>query len=338
MARKAYHPPENSTNTLAQSTLHIRLQALEKEHRRLLQQIKKKRTELNNFMEQTRSVASEMFHKSTPSFQQILTIDEEIHQLFNELLTNSKFKKQTKQKIQEVYLQLQFAGILSPKRQEKFEESFKEDSDHKVPPPHEDNYYYRQESQSEIESNSANRSDSRKIRSLFLQLAEIFHPDKVQDSETQVRYTEIMKEINKAYQEGDLARLLEIEQRYQVGETIDSNNEGDLERTCTRLEQQNELLKTQYESLKAELRSFKKTPEGSIVSDFRKVKKQGFDPIAQMLEQVESQVQIISGIRDFVRDFQQQKISVKEFLGGPPILRSISEDIMDSFLEQMFGG
>jgi hypothetical protein len=45
-----------------------------------------------------------------------------------------------------------------------------------------------------------------------------------------MRHTEIMKEINKAYQEGDLARLLEIERRYQVGETIDSNSEDDLTR------------------------------------------------------------------------------------------------------------
>ncbi|MFM6476490.1 MAG: molecular chaperone DnaJ, partial [Dolichospermum sp.] len=84
----------------------------------------------------------------------------------------------------------------------------------------------------------------------FLRLAEIFHPDKVKDNETQMTHTEIMKEINKAYQEGDLARLLEIERQYEVGEAIDNNSEDDLSRRCKNIEQHNQILKTQYEKLK----------------------------------------------------------------------------------------
>lgn len=50
------------------------------------------------------------------------------------------------------------------------------------------------DSQQEIQSTSASRTgDYRKIRQTFLKLAEVFHPDKVQDSETHKSHAEIMK-------------------------------------------------------------------------------------------------------------------------------------------------
>lgn len=68
----------------------------------------------------------------------------------------------------------------------------------------ENNHYYENEDISQPRP-------SRDLRKIFLKLADKFHPDKASDNETRVFYTEIMKEINIAYQSGDLARLLEIE-------------------------------------------------------------------------------------------------------------------------------
>jgi hypothetical protein len=335
--------PALATKSLALSSLHLRLEALEKEHQWLLKQIKKKQTELNNFVEQMRSLATDIFHKGTPSFKKLAELDEEIHALFDEILTQRKFGKQTKKNIEGVYRNLQMAGIISPKgdREEadtELDELFEtEEQENDVSGSSQERRHQYQQAHQEIEFSSANKDESRKIRQTFLRLAEIFHPDKVKDDETQMRHTEIMKEINKAYQEGDLARLLEIERRYQVGETIDSNSEDDLTRKCNRLEQEKEFLKTQYETLKRELRLVKNTPEGVMVSDCRKAYREGIDPIAQMLEQVESEIQVISEIRDFVKDFREQKITIKEFLSGPIILHQMHQEIMEDLLEQMLG-
>ncbi|MFN6034516.1 MAG: molecular chaperone DnaJ, partial [Dolichospermum sp.] len=163
----------------------------------------------------------------------------------------------------------------------------------------------------------------------------IFHPDKVKDNETQMTHTEIMKEINKAYQEGDLARLLEIERKYEVGEIIDNNSENDLSRKCKTIEQQNEILKNQYEKLKQELRLVKNTPEGTMVADYKKATKQGVDCIALMLETMQTQIKMVAEIRDFVQDFKDKKITIKEFLAGPESLRSTQEDMMEELLEKM---
>lgn len=336
--------PASQTTLLALSSLHIRLEVLEKEHQWLLKQIKRKRTELKNFVEQMRSLATEIFHRGTPKFTQLTDIDREIHTLFDEIFSTRKFGKQTKKNIEEIYRSLQIARIISPNFQNDEDEDAELDELFETPENENDfsrssqaeshQHYETQQVESPF---TAKTDESRKVRQTFLKLAEIFHPDKVTDNETQMRHTEIMKEINKAYQEGDLARLLEIEQQHKAGEAISSNNEDDLSRICTRIEQENEFLKTQYEKLKAELRLVKNSPEGEMVSDCRKAVKKGIDPVAQMLEQVESEIRVISEIRDFVKDFREQKITIKEFLYGPPILNRMKQEMMEDLLEQMFG-
>ncbi|HEY9801946.1 MAG TPA: J domain-containing protein [Leptolyngbyaceae cyanobacterium] len=344
MARKTSSTSASThTKPLALSQLHIRLDGLEKEHQSLLKKIKRKRTELKNFVENMRSLATEVFQKATPSFTKMSELDKEIHTLFAEIFSSRKFGKQTEKKVKAVYLNLQFAGIISPKfasedaeqeLDEMFGDSPEENDSSQENNSHSNQY---QQTQRELASPSATRTEeSRKIRQTFLRLAEIFHPDKVKDSETQMNHTEIMKEINKAYQEGDLARLLEIEQKHKVGESIDNNSEDDLSRKCKTLEQQNEILITQYENLKRELRLAKNTPEGTMVSDARKAAKLGVDPIEQMLTSIDIQINLVSEIRDFVKRFKNKDITIQEFLDGPESLYSLKQEMMEDMLEQMF--
>jgi hypothetical protein len=345
MARKTKTASSTTVTPLALSDLHLQLEGLEKEHQSLLKQIKKKRTELNNFVEKMRSLATEVFHRVSPNMKTMAELDAEIHALFAEILTTRKMGKQTQKNIESLYRSLQMGGIISYKPIEE-----EDDDDDELDELFEDNdsqenhQRRRQFWEAEQDSQSptvARTDESRKIRQTFLRLAEIFHPDKVKDNETQMTHTEIMKEINKAYQDGDLARLLEIERKYEVGETIDNNSEDDLSRRCRNIEQHNQILKNQYEKLKQELRLAKNTPEGSMVADYKKAAKQGIDCIELMLETIQSQTKIVAEIRDFVQDFKDKKITIKEFLAGPESLRSVQEDMMEELLERMmeeFGG
>lgn len=72
-----------------------------------------------------------------------------------------------------------------------------------------------------------------------------------------------------------------------------------------------------------------------MVSDSRKAAKQGIDPIAQMLESMEVQINLVTEIRDFVKEFKAQKITIKEFLNGPESLYSLQQEMMEDMLEQM---
>ncbi|MBO1053225.1 MAG: J domain-containing protein [Dolichospermum sp. DET73] len=346
MARKTKTASSTTVTPLALSDLHLQLAGLEKEHQSLLKQIKKKRTELNNFVEKMRSLATEVFHRVSPNMKTMAELDAEIHALFAEILNTRKMGKQTQKNIQSLYRSLQMGGIISYKPIEEEEDDDNEELDELFEDnDSQENHQRRRqfwEAEQDSESPTVARTDeSRKIRQTFLRLAEIFHPDKVKDNETQMTHTEIMKEINKAYQDGDLARLLEIERKYEVGETIDNNSEDDLSRRCRNIEQHNQILKNQYEKLKQELRLAKNTPEGSMVADYKKAAKQGVDCIELMLETMQAQTKIVVEIRDFVQDFKDKKITIKEFLAGPESLRSVQEDMMEELLERMmeeFGG
>ncbi|MDB9436151.1 J domain-containing protein [Dolichospermum lemmermannii CS-548] len=345
MARKTKTASSTTVTPLALSDLHLQLAGLEKEHQSLLKQIKKKRTELNNFVEKMRSLATEVFHRVSPNMKTMAELDAEIHALFAEILTTKKMGKQTQKNIQSLYRSLQMGGIISYKPIEEEDDDDEELDELFEDNDSQENHQRRRqfwEAEQDSESPTVARTDeSRKIRQTFLRLAEIFHPDKVKDNETQMTHTEIMKEINKAYQDGDLARLLEIERKYEVGETIDNNSEDDLSRRCRNIEQHNQILKNQYEKLKQELRLAKNTPEGSMVADYKKAAKQGIDCIELMLETIQSQTKIVAEIRDFVQDFKDKKITIKEFLAGPESLRSVQEDMMEELLERMmeeFGG
>jgi hypothetical protein len=335
------------STSLALSSLHIRLETLEKEHQWLLKQIKKKRTEQKNFLEHMRSVATEIHGRCTSCFQKMASLDEEIHSLFDEILTARKLGKQTRKNIEQVYHSLQVAGIISVKLDltedgihEDFYDEDEEENDFSDSSKGNSDRYDETEQgyqQAQQDFSGGKTGESKKIRQTFLRLAEIFHPDKVKDSDIQMRHTEIMKEINKAYQEGDLARLLEIEKLHQVEESFSIDCEDDLTRKCNKLEQHNEFLKTQYENLKNELRLAKSTDEGQMVSGYRKAVREGIDPIAQMVEQVESEIEVISSIRSFVKDFRDKKITIKQFLNGPSVLRQRNQEIIDHLFEEMFG-
>ncbi len=96
MVRKTKTVSSNTVTPLALSDLHLQLEGLEKEHQSLLKQIKKKRTELNNFVEKMRSLATEVFHRVSPNMQTMAELDAEIHALFAEILNTRKMGKQTK--------------------------------------------------------------------------------------------------------------------------------------------------------------------------------------------------------------------------------------------------
>ncbi len=328
---------QKPSNTLGLSDLHRHLDALEKEHQWLLKQIKRKQTELNNFVEQMRSLATEVFQKGSPLFNKMTTLNEEIHGLFVEVLSRPKLGKKARKDIEKIYQNLQMTGIISPILSEE-EETADEDLDDlfEEHEQEERSDYFS----SDYDENEApyprTREETRQIRKTFLKLAEIFHPDKVTDAETQMRHEEVMKEINKAYQDGDMAKLLEIEQKYQAGQVIDINSTDDLTRHCEQLNQHNVLLKNQYDTLLDELKWVKRSPEGAMVSDYRKAKKEGGNLIEQMLEETEEEIKVVEEIRDFVKNFRDKKITLKAFLKGPESIEDEAEDLMDILLSEYF--
>lgn len=336
MARTNKSPEGNQNATTADSNSQMvvssqkhKWEELSNEKKWFLKQIKRKRTESENFIAQMRSLAVKMWEKGQPFYKQIQAIDREIHSLFDEILGQKKLSKKAKKKIVGVYQMLQFTGTISVATQpfddsedrellEVFEEI--KQSESKVKSEQDNN----QKSQSNFDGDRTEPpvdnnqpASSKQLRHTFLRLAEVFHPDKVTDSETQSKHTEIMKELNRAYSDGDFARLLEIEKSLSEGESIQSQTD-DLDILCKQLKHENELLKEQYELLKSELRQVRNTPEGRIVKEYRRAVREGIkDPISEWFSEAEDDIEELEELRDFVRDFRDKKIDLDRFLKGP---------------------
>jgi len=334
-----------STDTLAPTELHQQLARLQEERQWLLKQIRRKRTELNNFMHQMRDVVTELFQQGAERFQQLRDIDDEIHALFEQILTRRKLGKRSRQQVRDVYESLQLQGIISCRSLTDgdgfsgFAAGHSDFPDDVSAPemPSEPDPAAADQPPPDPEAESAPSSDHRTFRQTFLRLAAIYHPDRADNEDAQRQNTEVMKEINRAYKSGDFALLLELERQQQQGDLAPDTvvAQDDLEQQCQRLETENSGLWQQYEGIKAELRELRnQTQEGMMVKTYRKAKKEGIDFIDELLGETEAELAYLETIRNFVRDFCDRKITLKKFLAGPQ--PDAPEDLLD-ILEQMFG-
>lgn len=317
-----------SSEGLAPSDLRLRLEFLERDNEKLLKQIEKKRAELDNLLAKMREIGVEISQRSAPILQQLLEIDEKIHAVFKEIFNRKKLGKQTRKDIEQIYYMLQLSGVISPK-------ALDADDDQSVEVEEGDEWnaddffgeqfggQHRSHLNSEPEPPQASPDELKQIRQVFLKLANVFHPDKVTDDRDHDYRMEVMKEINQAYKSGDLAKLLAIEKKHEMGEIIDRDNEDDLMRRCAQIEQENKLLNSQFANLKQEIRQTKNTPEGTIVTEYKKMTKHGLDPIGEMVAETEAQIKIITEMYQFARDFRDRKITVKDFMKGPSFFQEM---------------
>jgi predicted nuclease with TOPRIM domain len=332
-----------SSDGLAVSDLRIRLEFLERDNEKLIKQIEKKRTELNNLLDRIREIGVEVAQRTAPIMQQLLDLDTKIHTIFAEIFKGRKLGKQSRKSIEKIYYTLQISGLISPTGhlyQDADESDQSEDDENWDWDQQEFDDFFgsgsRSPFNSEPEPPTIDRDEQKKIRQLFLRLADVFHPDKVQQDADRNYYTEVMKEINQAYQAGDLAKLLAIEKQHQMGEIIDRDNEDDLTRRCARIEQENEFLNSQFANLKQELRDVKNTEQGSVVAEYKKLTKNGLDPIGEMVAETESQIETIAEIHQFVADFRDKKITIKDFMQGPAIFQQIHQVSPEEILRELF--
>ncbi|MGB0563655.1 MAG: J domain-containing protein [Spirulinaceae cyanobacterium] len=342
-------PAQTPTNpevaTLAQTALHQKFFDLQEDRQWLLKQIKRKRTELDNFIERVRSLASEVFQQGAEPMKRMQALDEEIHQLFDDIFTKRKLGKKSRKDIERVYRSLQMMGIISP-RPEFFQDENEDEWDEPLPfedeePDFEGGNPFGSGSGDAREPTPDRPENQRDMRQTFLRLASVYHPDRAEDEDTQAIHTEIMKEINRAYKDGDFARLLELEEQQQSGELDAREFESgdDLERACQTLERQNKTLREQYEGIKAELRNLRNnTQEGEMLKTYRQAQKAGVDMFEQMMLEANEEIEQIEEIRDFVQAFRNRKITIKDFLKGPASSRApATPEEMMMALEDLLG-
>ena len=311
-SKKAINP--DSTNSfrteLGLSDLRLRLNFLTKENEKFLNQIERNRTELNNLNNSIEEVSIQITQRSVPFRQKILELDRQIHNVFKEIFAARKLGKKPRKDIQTIYDNLQSDGLISPNTSQ-FDANTPSNSKD-APDLGDDQERSPQEPMED--TSKLDREELKKIRQIFLQLAEIFHPDKITDEAKREYCTEVMKEINQAYQTGDLAKLLAIKKQQDLSEIINHDSNDDLTRECIKVDAENTFLKSQLGNLKLQLKLTKNTPQGVITSQFKKMTKYGGDPIGTLVIEMEAQIEVIEQLHQLAVAFRDRRITIKEFL------------------------
>ncbi len=144
------------------------------------------------------------------------------------------------------------------------------------------------------------------LRQLYKKLALKFHPDRANDDERE-RHARIMRDVNGAYHEMDIERLLELSRELGVSVAELKSSSGVLDE-----------LVQQYEVIKEEVRHLRATLLGALVIDTRRARRFGAPlPLVEIEDMITERAEALEKIHRFVLDFLDGRMSVEEFARGP---------------------
>ena len=330
--KKATRNKGSSTRALAGSAASRRgrLAWLERRRKALAGKIARKQRDIAGFDHGCRELGTMLAPGLESLVERGQAVDAEIHAMFRHILTTRKLGKRSYKAILNVYRSLQDEGIIStsasppgrpgkPRRGETEAQAERVDGaaggGAEAGPAEEAEDEWQVSAAARTQGTAARR---RSIRDMFLQLASQFHPDRVTDADMQRRHTEIMIELNRAYRDGDVARLLEMERELDDRGMVDLRGERAAEDRCAKLEQQIELLEEQLHALDDYSTSLRNSFMGELFREYRYLlKRRVQDPVALLLHEFEVQLASIEEIADFVRQFRDGEMTIKRFLEGP---------------------
>lgn len=155
------------------------------------------------------------------------------------------------------------------------------------------------------------------LRSLFKRLVIQWHPDRVRDDVQKAERTRLMKEFTQAFEGGDLAKLVALEQTLALKSAAPQAAPDTKEKRAEQLRRANAELLTQLGELQANLEAVR--DDCPFTLDYRKK-----DPASGARDELDEfvlmnhlAVQRATETRDFVLNFARGKMKLVEFLRGP---------------------
>lgn len=310
--------------TLRLSPARQRLSTLEREHERLLREIKKKKLARDASEDTARDAARAFDARLGPLREALCAAATEVQSIFTSLLgSDSRLNRRDKARVRRTY------GHLLVERDAP-DESASGEAEHD---PHRGAAGQRRVPEGDAGYSAPKPKDQGPclLRSLFRKLALALHPDKEQDPTQRAALTSVMKEVTRAYEIGDVARLVELERSWLAALPCDP--EAGLERQTEQLLQANQELRRQLRALSAELKSLRDSV--LALGPLRGTRGKGTGDGAQewLLAELERELLEMQVLRDFARGFLSGDVSLSEFLLGPP---SALDDLFDR-AEQFLG-
>lgn len=316
--------------------LRLRLETLEKEHDKLLASIARKRAKVEINAERAERASQEVARLMSGLQERAQITAKNILVLFNSLLgpksSLSKHKKKTVQSIfDEVRESLLLQELVSSGQ------SPAGDGEQGFPGDPEDIPWDDAGPSYESVHETApkpSQKDSASLKALFKRLAVALHPDRSQDEREKAKRTQIMAEVTQAYEQTDLARLLDLEQLWLRQESPNRESDEALLARIERLLATNKELRRQLRALQKEDTRLRRNPAG-IVDPTGAV--QLVPEVQLVLDDLEVGVAEMEQIERHVQRFVDGEIGFGAFCKGPKVDTSVfldgrASDLVDDAL------
>ncbi len=326
--------------------LRARVEMLTKEHERLLREIAKKRAQLQSAEDLSRELFSTLLERTTPLRERLRQALTDIQQLFATLLgPESPLSRRDKAKVRRVYDDLVVVLDLPSFNEERELETEPEEQPRGHHGPRGGSHRGQRPDASGGGYSAAKPSEnSASLRALFKRLAVAFHPDRVQDEKAKAERTSLMKDVTKAYESGDLARLMELE-RALLSRLPVSDEPGALERRAKELVAANTELRRQQRSLTAALKELNLELPFDVNLKAADAKKRAVSEVDTLVADLEQEERRVTTLRDFVRDFANGRMSIADFLAGPQLPddavsseMALGDDLLLDLIEDLLQG
>ena len=272
-----------------------RVQALLQERARLTREAQKKKLKLEQLRARLANEAREATASMVPVMERQRALVTRLVALFDELLAPGRLAKRARAHIAQLRRALELQDVLSPIDAWDEDEGENQEADERQ----RHNGPAHAKPGGELAGARQVGQERRSLRELFRSLARAIHPDKAQHDRDRAERTELMKQVTRAYEEGDLARLVELENAWQSEQATEL---GDPERRCRELERINRELLDQVRALTRQLRDHRRAAREESM---------GLPP-RELVEQAEQELDDLEALCELLGQFRDGRITLAD--------------------------
>jgi hypothetical protein len=358
MARRRSNTASPQAAALPGLELHhaaARVQALLRERARLVREAQKKQLQLELLEQRISRDAQEMAANMTPLLERHRLLVAELAGLLDELLAPGRLSKRARSQINQIRRSLELQGVLSPiddwadagaadeEMDDPWEDRAPDDWDSPgafgkdQAPPH-----HRQASGRGDQGHGADAphaqtrevpgarqmgQEKRSLRDIFRNLARAIHPDKARHEAERAQRDEVMKQVTRAYEDGDLARLVQLESAWN--QQLAATGSEDPEARCRALERVNRELLDQVRQLTRAIRDLKRDAQQAF---------QGASP-AEIVAGATQELDELEAICQLLRRFRDGQITLAELKRQtmPPPPSSDELELLEALMFEEMG-
>jgi hypothetical protein len=281
-----------------------------KERARLLREVQKKQSQVAQVKERAAKLADEAVARMAPVVERQARLAARLDGLFRELLSEGRLVPRARREVLRLRRLFELEGLLEPTPGvDDEDDTLPADEEPReaweAPPRHASRRQPAGRGRPEVAGAAQVGQERRSLRDIFRNLARAVHPDQARQEDERQRRTEVMKQVTRAYEDGDLARLVELESTWQSEQALREG--GDPELRCRELLRLNRELLNQLREVTRQLRDAKYELNAAAES---------FAP-PELVDLAMSELDDVEAICELLVRFRDGKISVQDLVHGP---------------------